>query len=384
MLDEIIPGQASLECLFLSPSVEVIDPTVCEISAHIHQYCVVDNRHFFVENDCLLGTNAHELIQYQSASQMFYVGSDISLLSGASFMSNSTIETIIFEAESRLRNLPAFGFFCCTELRRVEIPKCVRVIGENCFAGCCVLTEVIFESPPVIHTIESEAFTRCSLLASFIVPSSVSTLGNSVFYKCLELSTVLFDTPSHLTHIPDFLFRRCARLTSLVLPDSVITISGSAFADSGIASVSGSNYFMYDSLLLNMVTIVYCFGKPRSIKIPSGVRQIGERAFANVDSLMHLTFEDGVVCIGPRAFDSCTAVQAIVFPASLKVISENAFVGCRSLHEVAFAAGSQLQSIGKGAFSDSPLNAIVLPAGFSEIDPSAFSRDVWPIVTFDG
>jgi hypothetical protein len=55
----------------------------------------------------------------------------------------------------------------------------------------------------------------------------------------------------------------------------------------------------------------------------------------------------------------------------------------RLLH-VTFAVGSKLQSIGRGAFSDSHLHTLVLPATVIEIDPYAFSDGVCGMVTFDG
>jgi hypothetical protein len=47
------------------------------------------------------------------------------------------------------------------------------------------------------------------------------------------------------------------------------------------------------------------------------------------------------------------------------------------LNKITFAAGSQLQYIRSEAFSDCPLNGVVVPESIVEIDPSAFDNDVW-------
>jgi hypothetical protein len=150
-----------------------------------------------VENDCL--TNGRELIQYQGQSQTFCVHGTITALFTGSFLGNSTLTTLTFEPEFRLKCLPNHCFSHCTKLRSVCIPKSVRVIGKHCFDRCSELTDVTFESPSTIHTIKCQAFSECALLTDFRVPSSVSALGESVFCLCSEMSSVIFETPSHLS-----------------------------------------------------------------------------------------------------------------------------------------------------------------------------------------
>jgi hypothetical protein len=96
-----------------------------------------------------------------------------------------------------------------------------------------------------------------------------------------------------------------------------------------------------------------------------------------------LSFEDGVERIRFRAFANCSGLKAVVFPASFVVIDEWAF--CSSLlREVTFAAGSKLQYIGREAFLDCCLGEVFLPASVTEVDPSAFDREVWTNVRFGG
>jgi hypothetical protein len=217
-------------------------------------------------------------------------------------------------------------------------------------------------------------------LASFTVPSSVSTLGDSAFRECSKLATVTFECPSHLRKIPDRLFEHCTILAKVDLPDSVVEIAGSAFRST---SVTAPGCATANSLLLRPGAIVCCFGRPDSVRIPGSIREIGESAFAGVSSLVDLSFAEGLERIGISAFSPCE-ISRIEFPASLVVIGDFAFYRCYSLREVKFAAGSQLQCIGKDAFSDCRIDTAVLPANIRKIDPSAFSGKVWPIVKFDG
>jgi hypothetical protein len=133
---------------------------------------------------------------------------------------------------------------------------------------------------------------------------------------------------------------------------------------------------MTDSFFVHFERIVRCFGKPKSVVIPSTVREIGEWAFDSVSSLLDLGFEDGVERIRLHAFAHCAGLRAVAFPESLVAIEEFSFTDCRALCEVAFAADSKLQYIGKGAFGDDPLESVILPASVTEIDPGAFSPEV--------
>jgi hypothetical protein len=191
-----------LDSIFLPPSIEVIDQTFLEPSAHIPRYFAPGNLHFCMKDDCFLLANGRELIQYRGSLQTFCVNRDITALFRGSFLGNSTLTTLTFEPQSRLKSLSANCFSLCKKLRSVSIPKSVRVIGEYCFEGCSELMEVSFESPSTIHTIKRSAFSNCVLLTDFIVPASVLTLQFGVFSGCSGLSSVTFEAPSQVTDIP--------------------------------------------------------------------------------------------------------------------------------------------------------------------------------------
>jgi hypothetical protein len=132
-----------------------------------------------------------------------------------------------------------------------------------------------------------------------------------------------------------------------------------------------------------------CLESPSSIRIPGSVREIGDRAFFGVNSLRDLSFEEGILKIGAYAFSWCLSLAEATFPASLIVIEANAFQFCSGLSQITFAVGSQLQYIRTEAFSFCPLIEVVIPRSIVEIDPSAFSDEVWrksvtPLFLIDG
>jgi hypothetical protein len=373
-----------LKSVFLPPSVEVIDPSLWSDIAYIPHYSARDSSHFCVENDCLLGANGRQLIQYHDSSPTFCVGENIAFLSAGSFMLSKRLTTLVFDSQSRVQRLPAFCFLKSVRLCSVQVPKSVRVICEHCFEKCSELAKVAFESPPAIRTIESEAFCNCRRLASFTVPSSVSTLGDSVFSGCSGLLLVIFEPQSHLTEIPDQLFQGCHLLKTLQLPDSVIKIARSAFADSGVTSLTGADCMMHMSVLIRHGMTLHCFGSPSKVTIPSTVRKIADCQFTNTFSIVDLSFEEGLEHIGRKAFQGCHGLQTLTFPASLKIIGKSAFYCCESLFHIKFAPGSQLECIQMKAFANNDLEIVIVPSTVREIDPSAFDPDGWRFMRFDG
>ena len=79
-------------------------------------------------------------------------------------------------------------------------------------------------------------------------------------------------------------------------------------------------------------------------------------------------------------------MENINIPAGVTTIGECAFQACTSLNSVTFAEGSQLSSIGEGAFYQCMgLTDITIPAGVTTIGESAFWKcDKLESITFEG
>jgi hypothetical protein len=145
-----------------------------------------------------------------------------------------------------------------------------------------------------------------------------------------------------------------------------------------MTSITGSDWTTITGFVVGLGRVCCYLGTPSRITIPGSVREIGDRAFEDLDALRELSFEEGLLKIGVSAFRSCSSLASTAFPASLTVIEAEAFYYCIHLREITFAVGSQLQYIGSRAFSDCCyLHWFVVPASIVEIDPAAFDSDVW-------
>lgn len=123
----------------------------------------------------------------------------------------------------------------------------------------------------------------------------------------------------------------------------------------------------------------------RSVKLPTGVTHIGEKAFYQCTALENVTIPDSVTFIGGAAFTGCAALTSIVIPDSVTridtflhrsgtgyVVSKiGAFSGCSSLRNIKL--GSGLTFIGEAMFQGcTDLGSIAIPDSVAKIGDNAF------------
>ena len=96
-----------------------------------------------------------------------------------------------------------------------------------------------------------------------------------------------------------------------------------------------------------------------------------------------ITFSEELTSIGEDAFYLKGTLTSMTFPASLKSIGNYAFSGCGQLSSLTFAEGSQLETIGEGAFNETSISGHLtyLPASLKSIGVSAFKATKLNAVT---
>ena len=126
----------------------------------------------------------------------------------------------------------------------------------------------------------------------------------------------------------------------------------------------------------------------QTIDLPSGLKYIGEYAFAE-SSLKSVTIPEGITAIYSHTFYNTYDLEYVYIPASVTEIGEGAF-DLAGLNQgislsVKFAENSLLTTIGDEAFSNRKITSINLPEGLLTIGNSAFSsNDFTKIVLPDG
>lgn len=114
------------------------------------------------------------------------------------------------------------GAFEYSGLESINVPKGVKYVGENSFAGCSQLKRAVL--PDTLKEIRENTFRWCKSLVEIVFPQELDIIRISAFEGCDDLQTV--ELPEGMTSIEEGAFAGCKSLESIYIPDSVIEIGG--------------------------------------------------------------------------------------------------------------------------------------------------------------
>lgn len=106
-------------------------------------------------------------VHYIKNLRKIELGRSITNLPSNSFSGFENLEEVIFKNNNSLTTLRASLFSDCRRLRKLELPKNLLSIENNCFLGCCNLERIEF-------------------------PSGMIDFGNDVFQGCTRLSEIVY------------------------------------------------------------------------------------------------------------------------------------------------------------------------------------------------
>lgn len=196
-------------------------------------------------------------------------------------------------------------FYNRTDIKAVEIPDSVKIIGERAFEYCENLSEI--EIPESVTEIGRGAFYDCKSLKHIRIPANVRKIDSIAFMNCEELTAVEFE--EGLAEIGSSAFEGCYGLTEIRLPDSVQTIGEMAF-----------------SSCKNL----------KSINIPEGVTTLEFLTLSVCEHLENVSLPESLREIRNNAFAGCTSLRTIKIPDNVTKLGEKVFYGCVSINEISY------------------------------------------------
>ena len=309
------------------------------------------------------------------------------------FAGNEFLRNISFEG--RIGTIQTDAFRDCVNLEKIVFPSSLEIIEANAFRGCTRLIEVTPKDgrgkEPSIISIENYAFKDCAALENVVLPESLHTIGICVFENCHSLSQI--EIPRKIERISNSAFAGCKSLEKVIMRapkniilgdscfygcDSLVEVNGSehisaiengAFRDcgrleeisltnrlkgfkdnifSGCYSLKSIDLSQCDIKILPVRTFFECTSL-HSVKLPEGMKEIGDKAFYSCINLETLQLPEELVKIGTQAFSECKRLKHLSFPKALKNIGTYAFESCEELSDLFF--DTPIQKIGINAFS---------------------------------
>lgn len=325
----------------------------------------IENAAYFVSNNFVVKKDDPN---YQSKNGVIYSKDGKSIVRVPFLRTELTLEegTEEFCLQSILYACPDIegdpAYSC--QLKKIVIPSTLKKIEADKYSG----PNICFENDIAVIEIKSRQVDGYSL--SILLR----------FLEKLDMKEVMRQLPDQVTYADDMyitkdgaLLRYTGTAENVKVPSGVKIIGECAFEQNekikkvelpeGLTMI-GDNSFMRSSV--------------KEINLPQSLTQIGDCAFMG-SSLEKLSLHAGIRFYGEYVFAD-TAITELVLPDTLTTIPKGAFSGCTKLKKVVMP--DAVKSVGEDAFSDCrALTAIPFSKNMTEIKARAFHNTGWTKLT---
>lgn len=189
-----------------------------------------------------------------------------------------------------VKGIAASGFFGCTKLKDIVIPKTLTNIGRAAFGNCKSLEEID-------------------------IPESVTAINPAVFTACRSIKRI--SAGKNLKYIEPGSFMQCTSLDNIEIPD-----------ENPYFKAEGGTVYTKDG-----ETLLAHAGSAESFAIPQGVKTIANSAFWYCENLKAVTLPTSLTTIEQDAFNG-SGLSTVSIPQSVENIGDMAFAYCKSLDTV--------------------------------------------------
>ena len=157
-------------------------------------------------------------------------------------------------------------------------------------------------------------------ITSVVIDEGVTSIGAYAFAGCTSVTSLTI--PASVTSIGDFFTDRCPELTQIRVSEA-----------STRYCVKGGILYTKD-----LTTLVRCPEEMQgTVAVPETVQTVGAGAFAGCISVTRILFaESGLRVIGEEAFAYCNALTEITLPATLAEENTRVFISCNNLRQIHF------------------------------------------------
>lgn len=262
----------------------------------------------------------------------------------------------------------------------------ITTILEGSFAYMMNIKTITFNNDSKLNKIDKYSFSYSSLEA-ITIPAHVTEIDDYAFFNCECLQKVEFSEPSELRTIGNSVFVN-SKIESLCIPSHVRQLKeGWCCSTIKLYKVTihqeNRNYSIIKKKLVvgkinskseNFDVLLFAPRDIQYVTIPTFIKRIDSYSFDRCNNLTKIEFlkDSELETIGRYAF-SYSSFEMISIPAKVAQIEMNAFFNCKKLRKVEFSEKSEIERIGRFAFAHSSLESFVIPSAVKKIDEFAFS-----------
>ena len=255
-----------------------------------------------------------------------------------------------------------------TEITEIEIPKTLKDVGTNVlstngpFTGSNIQTAIIEEG---MTTIPAHLFHSSHTLEKVDIPKSITKIDAYVFSRCTNLSEIVI--PESVTEIGVRVFMESTKLKNVILPETINDIGDAAFE--GCTSLE--EIILPESITIIRNSVFKNCTELKNFKCSDKLVKIEQYAFENCDSLLQINIPSTVSFIGNGVFYDCDGLTKIIVPQAINTIESDTFNDCDLLSDIVLP--EFVVTIKSSSFKNcGALKEISLPDSVEDIGNSAF------------
>lgn len=265
---------------------------------------------------------ANTLLEKSSKATIFSIGRHI--------IKASTLTEESITIDSGFLSIADEAFMSMSQLKSVNLPDSIDIIGHRAFADCKALTRI--RLPECLDLLGESAFRDCISLEALSVSKNVRVLRTSLFENCMSLSHIKL--PDTLKKIEFYVFRNCkvvndfneSKETMLYIDKWLIDYKATMECFRMLDGTIGSASFDTFAKSSERSTI-------RNVTLPTSFKYLGAATFDMCKHLESICLPDGLRVIEKSAFRRCSCLKEVTIPKSVEKIDYWAFMGCDNIEQ---------------------------------------------------
>lgn len=243
-------------------------------------------------------------------------------------------------------------FIGCEKLKKINLPKSVKVMGINPFAEC-KLTDFAFDVHNPYYKYENYQLMtsdRKKLVAivgaisengkiDLVLDDAIEEIGDyAASHATLGVSTIKL--PRSLKSIGVAAFERCDDINTITLPASLAAIWSNPFTgceklSDYIVEEGNKNFKAKDGILTSYDgKKIIAFSVTKDITIPSTAEIIADGASFRNYNIETLVIPDNIKTIGHFAFQGCHNLKTVYFGKNIESLGQIFMNGVEKLEEI--------------------------------------------------
>lgn len=275
-----------------------------------------------IERSAFTGTALQELV----------IPSNVQEIGDNAF--NGCIRLSSLTLSEGIRVIEEMAFSNCSDLTEVLIPASVERLGDGVFADCLAMTQIAVD-PDSEHFVAQDDILYSKDMSvllhypaakeeqEFTLPEEVRKIAGLAFASNYFLTDVTLG--DHLEEVGSYAFARCYGLTYIYLPPQTTRLGIAPFHDCRMlleieVDLSNPCYSSLCGIIYNeeqTKLIQYPGGKYGDFyKVPDTVQEVAEYACYNAQNLEVLKIPAGVRKIGDLAFAFCDKLREVELQAT--------------------------------------------------------------------